>query len=80
MNDKLMMVFGIILLALSALMIGLVLAQPGKDKKLSGAIAGGSDTYYGKGKSNRADKVLSRITVAVAVVFVVIVIAMYCIV
>jgi preprotein translocase subunit SecG len=78
--DTLMIVFGIILLALSALMIGLVMAQPGKDKKLSGAIAGGSDTYYGKGKSNRADKVLSRITVAVAVVFVVIVIAMYCIV
>ena len=78
--DTLMTVFGIILLALSALMIGLVLAQPGKDKKLSGAIAGGSDTYYGKGKSNRADKVLSRITVAVAVIFFVIVIAMYCIV
>ena len=76
----LMTVFGIILLALSALMIGLVLAQPGKDKKLSGAIAGGSDTYFGKGKSNRADKVLSRITVAVAVIFFVIVIAMYCIV
>ena len=55
----LMTVFGIILLALSALMIGLVLSQPGKDKKLSGAIAGGSDTYFGKGKSNRADKVLS---------------------
>lgn len=80
MDTLMMIVFGIILLALSALMIGLVMAQPGKDKKLSGAIAGGSDTYYGKGKSNRADKVLSRITVAVAVVFVVIVIAMYCIV
>ena len=80
MNDKLMMVIGIILLALSALMIGLVLAQPGKDKKLSGAIAGGSDTYYGKGKGNRADRVLSRITVAVAVIFFAIVIAMYCIV
>ena len=49
-------------------------------RKLSGAIAGGSDTFYGKSKGASKDKVLSTITAIVAVLFVVIVIAMYLIV
>lgn len=73
-------VFGGILLALAVAIIALVLVQQGKDKKLSGAIAGGSDTFYGKSKGASKDKVLSTITAIVAVLFVVIVIAMYLIV
>ncbi|MGM9644813.1 MAG: preprotein translocase subunit SecG [Eubacteriales bacterium] len=73
-------VFGGILLALAVAIIALVLVQQGKDKKLSGAIAGGSDTFYGKSKGANKDKVLSTITAIVAVLFVVIVVAMYLIV
>jgi preprotein translocase subunit SecG len=73
-------VFGGILLALAVAIIALVLIQQGKDKKLSSAIAGGSDTFYGKSKGANKDKVLSTITAIAAVLFVVIVIAMYLIV
>ena len=54
--------------------------QQGKDKKLSGAIAGGSDTFYGKSKGASKDKMLSVVTTVIAIVFVVIVVAMYLIV
>ena len=73
-------VFGGILLALAVAIIALVLVQQGKDKKLSGAIAGGSDTFYGKSKGASKDKVLSTITAIAAALFVVIVVAMYLIV
>ena len=73
-------VFGGILLALAVAIIALVLIQQGKDKKLSSAIAGGSDTFYGKSKGANKDKVLSTITAIAAALFVVIVVAMYLIV
>jgi len=75
--DVLMIVLGAILLVLAVALVALVLMQQGKDKKLSGAIAGGSDTFYGKNKTADKDKVMSVITAIIAVVFVAIVIAMY---
>ncbi len=71
-------VFGIVigvLLVISALiLIVAVLFQTGKDKSLSGAIAGGtSDTFYGKNKSKSRDSILNKITVVVAVVFAILV-------
>jgi preprotein translocase subunit SecG len=73
-------VLGIVLLVLAVALIALVLMQQGKDKKLSGAIAGGSDTFYGKSKGASKDKMLSVVTTVIAIVFVVIVVAMYLIV
>lgn len=70
-------ILGIVLLVLAIVLIGLVLVQQGKDKKLSGAIAGGSDTFYGKSKGAGKDKLLSVATAIVAVVFVAIVVVMY---
>ena len=75
--DVLMIVLGAILLVLAVALVALVLMQQGKDKKLSGAIAGGSDTFYGKNKTADKDKVMSLITGIISVVFVAIVIAMY---
>jgi preprotein translocase subunit SecG len=71
------LVIGIILLVLAAALIALVLMQQGKDKKLSGAIAGGSDTFYGKSKAASKDKILSTVTMIASIVFVVLVVAMY---
>ena len=71
------LVIGIILLVLAASLVALVLMQQGKDKKLSGAIAGGSDTFYGKSKAASKDKILSTATMIVSIVFVVLVVAMY---
>ncbi len=68
---------GIILLVMAVFLTVAVLAQSGKDKNLSGAIAGGADTFFGKTKGNTVDKLLSKITAAVGIIFTLIVIVMY---
>lgn len=68
---------GIILLVMAVFLTVAVLAQSGKDKNLSGAIAGGADTFFGKTKGNTIDKLLSKITAAVGVIFTLLVIVMY---
>ena len=72
----------ILAFALGLVSLGLVvtvLMQPGKDKRLSGAIAGGADTFFSKSKAGRWDKVLGKVTVALCIVFFVIIIALFCI-
>ena len=41
------------------------------------AIAGGAETFFGKSKANTWDKMLSKVTVVLSVVFALVVIAMY---
>lgn len=77
MMINLMMAMGAVLLVLAVALVVLVLLQEGKDRKLSGAIAGGSDSFYGKNKGADKNKVLSIVTAVVAILFVGIVIAMY---
>ncbi|MCL2496191.1 MAG: preprotein translocase subunit SecG [Clostridiales bacterium] len=48
-------------------LIATVLLQSGKSAGLSGSIAGGAETFFGKGKS--LDEKLSKITRVLAVVF-----------
>ena len=73
------LVLGIILLVGALFLIVAVLMQHGKSKNLSGTIAGGAETFFGKTKGRAIDKVLSRVTSVVAVVFVVLVIVIYAI-
>ena len=61
--------FGVILLVLSVALVVLVLFQSGKDKKLSGTIAGGAETFFGKSKAGDYSKVLSIVTTVVSVAF-----------
>ncbi|MBO5649686.1 MAG: preprotein translocase subunit SecG [Clostridia bacterium] len=68
---------GVILLVFSLFLIASVLMQHGKAKNISGAIAGGAETFFGKTKGSTIDKMLSKVTSVVAVVFVVIVIVVY---
>lgn len=70
-------ILGIVLIILAVVLVALVLMQQGKDKKLSGAIAGGSDTFFGKSKSGDTSKVLSLATAITSVVFVGLVVALY---
>ncbi len=49
--------------------IASVLLQSGKSAGLSGSIAGGAETFFGKGKS--MDEKLSKITRVLAAVFIV---------
>ena len=75
--EILTIVLGIVLLVLAVALSVLVMMQSGKDKKLSGAIAGGSDSFYGKTKGSDRSKVLSLVTSIVAVQFVILVFIMY---
>ena len=68
---------GIILIVAAVFLVGAVLMQSGKDKRLSGTIAGGAETFFGKSSADKWDKKLSILTTVVAVIFVLVVIAMY---
>ena len=69
-----MEVLEIILTVLEAIaslaLIIVVLLQSGKKAGLSGAIAGGSETYMGKSKSGNLDQVLANSTKWIALVWI----------
>ncbi|GHU38994.1 hypothetical protein FACS1894105_13480 [Clostridia bacterium] len=70
-------IFGSVLLALAVFLVIAVLLQHGKTHNLSGTIAGGAETFFGKEKGRSIDKMLSTITTVVSVAFVAIVLVMY---
>ena len=70
-------VMGVVLLVFSLFLIVSVLMQHGKAKNISGAIAGGAETFFGKTKGSTIDKMLSKITTVIAIIFVLIVIVVY---
>jgi preprotein translocase subunit SecG len=49
--------------------IVIVLLQSGKQAGLSGSIAGGAETFFGKNKGRTIDAMLSKITAVVAIGF-----------
>ena len=61
----------IIHLILSLILIAVVLLQSGKAQGLSGAIAGGSETFFGKNKGRTIDAILDKWTSVVAIAFLV---------
>ncbi len=69
--------FGIVLIIASIFLIIAVLMQSGKSKKLSGTIAGGAETFFGKTKGKAIDKLLSKLTTIIAICFVVLVVVVY---
>ena len=68
---------GVVLLVMSALLIVCVLMQSGKDKRLSGSIAGGADTFFGKTKGKTSDKLFSRAPTILSFLFVAVMVVMY---
>ena len=73
-------ILAILLGVISLGLIVAVLMQPGKDKRLSGAIAGGAETFFAKGKAGKWDQLLGKITVAMCIAFFVLILVMYCLV
>lgn len=61
----------IALLVTGVFLVVAVLLQHGKSYGLSGTIAGGAETFFGKDTGGRIDKILSRLTTVIGVVFVV---------
>lgn len=70
-------VFGIVLLVSAVFLIVAVLMQSGKSHNLSGTIAGGAETFFGKAKGKTMDKMLGKITTVVAIFFTLVVLIMY---
>ncbi len=68
---------GIVICVLAVALVTCVLCQSGKDKNLSGTIAGAAESFFGAGKSKTRDKMLSRITTVLSFVFVVLSVVMY---
>ncbi len=68
---------GIILIISAIFLIIAVLMQQGKNHNLSGAIAGGAETFFGKSKGSTLDKKLSKLTSIVSVVFNLLVLVSY---
>ena len=60
-----------VLLVVSILMIIAILLQSSNSSGLSGSIAGGAEQLFGKRKSRGYDSILARITVVLAVVYIV---------
>ncbi len=70
-------VLGGAVVVMALFLIIAVLLQSGKDTQMSGAITGSAETFFGQGKGDRRDKFLSKLTIAVSVIFALVVIAMY---
>ena len=71
-----LIVLGSILVLLAIALVILVLKQSGKEKGLSGTIAGGAETYFGKNQGQSTDKKLSKATIVLSIVLVVITVAL----
>lgn len=75
------MVIEIILLAIllvcAVAIVVAVTMQKSSDEGLSGTIAGGSETYYGKDKSVQTGRTLRKWTIIVGIVFAVAVVVVY---
>ena len=67
----------IVLLIVAVVICVLVMLQSDKDTKLSGTIAGGADTFFGKNKSNDKDRQMSMATAILSAAFIVLVMVIY---
>lgn len=62
-------ILGVLLIISSIIIIIVVLLQQGRQAGLSGAIAGGAETFFGKNKGRSIEAKLEKWTKAVAIAF-----------
>ncbi len=70
-------VFGAVLILASIIITIVVLMQEGRSQNLSGAIAGGSESFIGKSKGRTIEGKLERVTKWLIVLFFVVVLAAF---
>jgi len=70
-------IVGILQILLALAIIVVVLLQSGKAAGLSGSIAGGAETFFGKNKGRTIDAMLSKYTTYIAIGFMVTFIMLY---
>lgn len=61
----------IIHVVISLALVVVVLMQHGKQQGLSGAIAGGAETFFGKNKGRTVDAMLKKFTAVIAILFII---------
>jgi preprotein translocase subunit SecG len=66
-----------VMIVMAIFLVIAVLMQSGKDSQLSGTIAGGAETFFGKTKGKTIDRVLSKATTIVSIIFVILVLLVY---
>lgn len=67
----------IVYLIICVALIAIVLMQSGKQAGLSGSIAGGAETFFGKNKGRTIDAILGKWTSVCAVLFMVLAIVLH---
>ncbi|MBQ2862597.1 MAG: preprotein translocase subunit SecG [Clostridia bacterium] len=67
----------IIISIAAVVIVGLVLMQSGKSHGLSGTIAGGAETFFGKENGKKADVILNKVTAVIVICFCVVLIVLY---
>lgn len=70
-----LILLSVLLICAVVITAAVVLQQ--SNEGLSGTIAGGSETYYGKDKSNQKGKKLFKVTLITCIVFAIAVLAVY---
>lgn len=70
-------VIGVLLIIMGIFLIISVLMQSSKDHRLSGSIAGGAETFFGKQKGKTLDALFNKLTTVVTIIFVILVLVLY---
>ena len=65
-------IVNIFYLIICLVIIAIVLLQAGRSAGISGSIAGGAETFFGKNKGRAYDQLLSKYTGWIAILFVII--------
>ena len=68
-------ILGGVLIVVSIVLIVLVLLQQSKQQGLSGAIAGGADTFFGKNKGRTMEAKLEKMTKVLCAAFIILTLA-----
>lgn len=70
-------VIGGLLIAMGIFLVISVLMQSSKNHRMSGSIAGGAETFFGKQKGKQMDALLNKLTTVVTIIFVILVLVLY---
>ena len=62
---------------IAVILVVVVLFQSGKSAGLSGSIAGGSETFFGKNKGRTIDAILEKWTTVIAILFLITSVALF---
>lgn len=69
-------VIGVLLIVMGIFLIISVLMQSSKNHRVSGSIAGGAETFFGKQKGRTLDALFNKLTTIVTIVFVILTLAL----